>query len=60
VRASLWPNASRGANGESSASSRANLMLNGHTDWGVWRYNRFGIRLGTGARTLAKALRKWL
>jgi hypothetical protein len=58
VHASLLPNASRGANGEPSASSRANLTLYGHTDWDVWRYNRVEIRLGTGARTLAKELRK--
>jgi hypothetical protein len=55
VRASLRPNVSRGANGESSGSSLANLTFQGHTDWEEWRYNHFVIPLRTGAGTLTRA-----
>jgi hypothetical protein len=57
-RASLSASASRGRNGESCGSSRANLTFQAQTDWDVYRYTHFAVPLGTGVRTLAKEPRK--
>ena len=46
-RASLLPNISHGAYGESLGSSRATRTFHGQTCWDVWRHNRFEIPLGT-------------
>ncbi len=52
VTASFPAMNSRARNGESSASSCANVTLQGQTDWEMCRYNRFMVELDTGRRTL--------